>query len=196
MTATVEATKLVRSERALWELAKEHIDAGDTAAKEAAEPHYREAAPILAELKETYYAGNTAGFYKEAEKRYRKSRTTVTAWLGWSRVDADKPFKSLHETKHAPKSQGGLGWTPRLGRSWTQPVDEIAERARREAFRIAQEDALSRAEEREAERKLANRLIDIGWRVLSKELHPDKMHGDKTAQQRLNRVRDKLKHSI
>jgi hypothetical protein len=81
-------------------------------------------------------------------------------------------------------------------RSWTAPVDEIAERARREAFRLVQEEALSRAEEREAERKLADRLVDIGYRVLAKELHPDKMRGDKTAFQRLGRVRHALKHCI
>jgi hypothetical protein len=51
-------------------------------------------------------------------------------------------------------------------------------------------------QERDAERKLLHRTVDIGYKVLAKELHPDKLSGDKTAMTRLNRVRDKAKHSI
>jgi hypothetical protein len=47
-----------------------------------------------------------------------------------------------------------------------------------------------------AQRSLAHRLIDIGYIALAKELHPDTPHGDSTSMARLNRVRDKLKHSI
>jgi len=196
MTATAEATQLIRSLPVLERLIRDHIDAGDRAAAEAAEPHYREAAPLLLEAKESHFVGDTAGFYDWAEKKFRKKRTQISTYVSYAGVGGHKSFKTIHETKYTPKSQGGLGHNRPVSRSWTQPVDEVVERARRESMRLIQEEQLSRFEEREAERKLANRLVDIGYKVLAKELHPDKMRGDKTAFQRLNVVRDKLKHSI
>lgn len=47
-------------------------------------------------------------------------------------------------------------------------------------------------QEREAQRTLALRLIDIGYKVLAKELHPD-AGGSKDAMARLHIVRDRLK---
>ncbi len=78
--------------------------------------------------------------------------------------------------------------------SWHEPVKQTVERAKREAERIREEE-LTRAQEREAERTLALRLIDIGFKVLSKELHPDR-GGSRDAMQRLNRVRDRLKSHV
>ena len=51
---------------------------------------------------------------------------------------------------------------------------------------------LTRKQERDAEQKLALRLIDIGYKVLAQTLHPDK-GGSRDAMARLNRVRDRLK---
>ena len=76
-----------------------------------------------------------------------------------------------------------------------RPVDDIAERARNEARRLAAEDALTHRQEREAEAKLGLRLIDIGYRVLAKELHPDK-GGSREAMHRLGRVRDRLRSNV
>ena len=199
--AETAQTNLVRPLRIIEQEIREHIEAGDRAASEAGEIHYRRAAPLLVEAKEGHFDGNTAGFYEWAQKKFVKSRTQIMTWTGYAIAVPHKPFKNIQDFRYAPKKEGGLGRNPihnigRVGRSWTRPVDEVAERARKEAFRLAQEDALSRAEEREAERKLASRLIDIGYKVLAKELHPDKMRGDKSAFQRLARVRDKLKHCI
>ncbi len=74
---------------------------------------------------------------------------------------------------------------------WRESVKENIERARREVDRL-KEEALTRQQERDAERKLALRLIDIGFKVLVKELHPDK-GGSREAMSRLNRMRDRLK---
>jgi hypothetical protein len=193
---TTTRTNVVRPLRLIEAEIRVHLDAGDAAAREAAEPHYRRAAPLLREAKRDHFEGNTVGFFEWVMKKFGKSKTQTIRWIEYSRDEADKSFKSLHEVEYTPKSQGGMGHTPRAARSWTQPVDEIAERARKQAFRLAQEDALTRAQEREAERQLADRLIDIGYKVLAKELHPDKMRGDKSAFQRLGRVREKLRHCI
>jgi hypothetical protein len=196
-----QVTAVVRSLRVLEPLIREYIVAGDEASKDAGEPHYRMAAPLLLEAKEAHFQGNTAGFYDWAQKKFGKSRTQTTVYLSYAQyaqASVGKSLKSLHELRYTPKSQGGLGHAPPSARtrSWTAPVDAVADLARKEAFRLVQEDVLSRAQERDAERKLASRLVDIGYKVLAKELHPDKMHGNKEAMQRLVRVRDKLKHSI
>jgi hypothetical protein len=191
-----QVTAVARSLRVLEPLIREYIVAGDEAAKDAGEPHYRMAAPLLLEAKEAHFQGNTAGFYDWAQKRFGKSRTQIMTWTAHAGGLNHKSLKSLHETKYAEKHRGGLGWNRPAAREWTAPVDAVADLARKEAFRIAQEESLTRFQERDAERKLASRLVDIGYKVLAKELHPDKMHGNKEAMQRLIRVRDKLKHSI
>jgi hypothetical protein len=199
MSATAEAN-LMRPLRVLEGLIKEQFDAADQAAQHATEPFYRKVAPLLAEAKESHFQGDAVGFYDWAQKKFGKSRSTISTWTAYGIKDHSKSFKHITDFARTPKAKGGLGqesWAiPIVRREWAAPAAEIAERARREAFRLAQEDSLSRAEEREAERKLANRLVDIGYKVLAKELHPDKMHGDKEAMQRLVRVRDKLKHCI
>jgi hypothetical protein len=52
---------------------------------------------LLREAKEGHFAGDTAGFFSWAEKKFRKTRATTTVYLAWCRNDADKPFKSFHE---------------------------------------------------------------------------------------------------
>ena len=198
MSTLSEVANVARSLRILEGLIKEQFDGAERAAADATEPYYRTAAPLLVEAKEGHFVGNADGFYNWAQKKFGKSRTQISTWLSSAQALTDKSFKSLHEIRYAPKVQGGRGHKPPSARTrpWTQPVDEVAERARREAFRLVQDEALSRFEERKAEHQLAGRLVDIGYRVLAKELHPDKMGGDKSAFQRLSRVRHKLKHSI
>jgi len=65
---------------------------------------------------------------------------------------------------------------------------------RKEAFHDEYQNEYQR--ECAAERKVAHELISIGYRALAKELPPDTPHGDRDAMIRLNRVCDKLKHSI
>jgi len=165
-------------------------------AKRAGRPFEEAAGLKLIEAKEGHFKGDTAGFYKWSTTTCQKSRLTVDTYMAWSALGGTKSFKTQREVRQMPKSQGGLGHIKPLAREWTAPVDAVAERARREAFRLVQEEALTRAQERDAERALAHRLIDIGFKVLAKELHPDKVGGSRDAMRRLNVVRDKLKHSI
>jgi malate synthase len=57
--------------------------------------------------------------------------------------------------------------------------------------RAFEEQHLARGEERAAQRELGTRLIDVGYRVLAKELHPDK-GGSPDAMVRLSEVRKRL----
>jgi hypothetical protein len=77
---------------------------------------------------------------------------------------------------------------------WHRPVKELVDRARKQAEMFAQR-RLSEERERTAERRLALRLIDIGYKVLSVELHPDKRGGSHEAMQRLNAVRSRLREA-
>ena len=194
------ATKeVVRPLRTIESEIKELIREADTAAEEAQQPFYKKIGPLLAEAREGYFAGDSAGFYDWATRKFGKSQTQIRTYAAYGARNQGKSFKHLEHFVRTPKEHGGMGHTPRIApmrRDWTAPVDAVADRARKEAIRLAQEDALTRAQERDAERKLAHRLIDIGFKVLAKELHPDKLRGDRDAMARLNRVRDKLKHSI
>ena len=172
MSATAEAN-LVRPLRVLEELIREQLDAADRAANDAAEPYYRKAAPLLAEAKEGHFHSDTAGFYEWAQKKFPgKTRERIRTWTAFGTSSYSKSFKHITEFTATPRAQGCLGRTneqgPRIRRDWAAPAAEVADRARREAFRLAQEDSLTRAQEREAERKLAGRLIDIGYKVLAK----------------------------
>lgn len=194
--AIVEDREVARPLRMIEGLIKEQLKAADEAAQDAAKPYYEKVAPLLVEAKEGHFQGDTTGFYEWAQKKFGKSQSAIRTYLAYRSAQHDKPFKNIEEFKRE-KSPSRIDYdSRRRSREWTAPVDDIAERARREAFRLAQDEALTRAQEREAEKKLGHRLIDIGYKVLAKELHPDKLHGDKTAFQRLNRVRDQLKHSI
>jgi len=194
MTAmqTTEGRDVARPLRVLAPLIKKDLED----AKKAGRP-FEEAAGIkLIEAKEGHFDGDTTGFYRWTSAEFGKTRLTIETYMAWSALGGHKSQKTQREVRLMPKSEGGLGHIKPVARAWTAPVDAVAERARREAVRLVQEDILTRAQERDAERALAHRLIDIGFKVLAKELHPDKVGGDKTAMKRLNTVRDKLKHSI
>jgi hypothetical protein len=86
-------------------------------------------------------------------------------------------FKTAEETKSACEKE-------------TRYIEETrAMPARRQA-------GLSWMEEHEAQHNLGRRLVDIGFKELASELHPDKVGGSHDAMARLNRVRDQLKQSI
>jgi hypothetical protein len=195
MSVAEERKEVTRSLKSLEGLIKEKLKLADEAAEEAKRPYYEEVGPLLIEARDDHFE-TLSEFYAWATNKFKKSQTQIMTWTAHAGDGGRKPFKSLTETKYTKKEHGGMGWTRPASRSWVAPVDDVAERARREAIRLAQEDALTRAQEREAERKLALRLIDIGYKVLAKELHPDKLRGDRDAMQRLNRVRDKLRHCI
>jgi len=76
---------------------------------------------------------------------------------------------------------------------WQPEVKEIVERLATQTLN-RKRDELDRQQERDAQQALALQLIDIGYKVLARELHPDK-GGSRDAMARLNAVRDRLKQS-
>jgi len=78
--------------------------------------------------------------------------------------------------------------------AWQSTVKDRVAQARKQS-QIFERDELSRKQESDALQKLAHRLIDIGYKVLSIELHPDK-GGSHEAMLRLNEVRTHLRSAV
>ena len=193
--ATAEQRAVARPLKILADLIKHDIADAELAGR----PHYEAAAIKLIEARDGHFDGQLAQFYRWAEKVTAKSQATIRAWMAFGSSTNRNSFKNREQFRYTPKDQGGLGQQPRataIRRDWAAPVDLVAQRAHEEARRLALAESLTRQQEREAERKLALRLVDIGFRVLAKELHPDKLGGDRDAMARLNRVRDRLKECI
>jgi hypothetical protein len=118
----------------------------------------------------------------------------------WKRVlearKADARRGKARAQRKAKEETEQKEWRTRRGQSSSrQPdVDAVAERARHEQERVARlyQEEMARKQEREAQRDLALRIIDIGYKALAKELHPDK-GGSRDMMSRLNRARDHLK---
>jgi curved DNA-binding protein CbpA len=77
-------------------------------------------------------------------------------------------------------------------------VRQTAERAARADREATSQETIrgvvrSREQEAELTKQLTNHLINIGYRVLAVQLHPDKPGGSTKAMARLNKVKDMLK---
>jgi hypothetical protein len=121
------------------------------------------------------------------EKNFHLSQSTAQAWMKAARKNsAGAVFRTISEASGDRR--------PHHEAPWSTYVKETA-RETREQMRQFELDEHHREKEREAEHTLANRLIDIGYKVLSKELHPDKLGGSNEAMTRLNVVRDRLRRA-
>lgn len=195
LPVTKDETPIARSPHVLVSLIKAKIqnanDAAKEAAEEAARPYWLEVAELLMEAKASF--DRVSEFYEWASRNFGFSERTTARYV--STVTSIAPHQRARVTtiSDAVRAAGNMPRGADRGgmREWRQPVDDIAERARRDAARIRDAE-LTRQQEREAERQLALRLIDIGYKVLVKELHPDK-GGSRDAMIRLNTVRDRLK---
>ena len=176
----------------LISLIKTKLREAGEAAEQAMRPYWQELGELFLEAKGQF--DTASEFYEWATRHFGIGERQVQKYVQTA-VTVEPIRRARGETlSDAIRSVGGSPrGSPRGGhREWTAPVGDIAERARREAERI-REAELTRQQEREAEQKLAMRLIDIGYKVLAKELHPDKLGGDRDAMARLNRVRDRLR---
>jgi hypothetical protein len=191
-----ESAEVARPLKVLIPLIKEDLANGKQAAEQAGMPYYQAAGQKMLEAKPQV----SGGFEDWVERNFRiKPRQAqyymalakaTSATLGEQKRTAAQ-FSSLDDFKrrHLNEDRPSSG---RVNRPWREGVDKTAEQARQDLKRL-KEDTLTRQQERKAERTLALRLIDIGYKVLAKELHPDK-GGSKDAMSRLSRVRDRLKN--
>lgn len=192
--APVESREISRPLKILVPLIKEDLRQGDEAAKNASMPYYRAAGEKMLEAKGQLEHGEFGdwikrnfGLGKDQSGFYMK---LAIATAGKQKSTADfsslKDFRRRELGHDIPTSGGGV-----RPPSWQEPVKEIIGRVDTETLNLRKAE-LSRLEERDAERKLAQQLIDIGYKALASKLHPDK-GGSRDAMSRLNRVRDRLK---
>lgn len=187
-----DSKEVMRPLRVLVPLIKDDLEHGDEAAQRAGMPYYRAAGEKMLEAK-PQVSGGFESWLKRNFPKHSLSACRNYMSLARSTIGKQNNTSVLPRTlddhlrnigRHRPTSGA-------VRRDWTSPVDDIAERARRDMERIREQE-LTRQQEREADHNLGLRLIDIGYKVLAKELHPDK-GGSRDAMVRLTRVRDRLK---
>lgn len=192
MSLTESHTQVARPLKVLVPLIQQDFEAAEKAGME----YYKRAGEKLNEVKEGHFSERPASeFYEWAQKTFGKKKDQTRTYMALGARDDAKSFTSLRhlnrETGRDVRPTSGL-----IRREWTAPVDAVAQKAREEARRLVSSQELTRRQEREAESKLGLRLIDIGFKVLAQELHPDKVGGSREAMSRLNRVRDRLKSNV
>lgn len=189
--ADTAETDVVQPLQTLIPLIRDDIARGREAAERAALPFYRAAGEKLLEAKAQLPHGEFEAWIKRHFKitprqaRHYMQLAEQTAGQNGSAL----PFSSLSDfVRHASN--------PNYNRpsAWHEPVRQIVNGVDTETLNRAR-DEMKRAEEREAQRKLALQLIDIGYKVLARKLHPDK-GGSPEAMTRLNAVRDRLRQCV
>ena len=90
------ATKeVVRPLRTIESEIKELIREADTAAEEAQQPYYKKIGPLLVEAREGYFAGDSAGFYDWAKRKFDISQTTTRRYVAFVDAKGHKSFKHI-----------------------------------------------------------------------------------------------------
>jgi len=182
--------QVARPLHVLVPLIKKDLDQGREASDRASLPYYQAAGEKMLEAKSQLKHGEFQDWIKRNfEISIRHAQSYMAA------ADAEKRsglrFSSLSEAIRETSNPNYNKPHTVRPQAWHEPVKGVISRAKDEADRLRDEN-LNRAQEREAQRKLALQLIDIGYKILSKELHPDK-GGSRDAMVRLNQVRDRLK---
>lgn len=192
--------EMSRSLSVLTPLIKEQIQLGDLAAEEAGMPYYRKAGGLLEEARplvrikgeysfEEYCERVTGKSYRQCS-RYIKAHKEQVEAIEDARKNRKSGRRSRRELSSSLREVEGTNRRAEsyIERDWTAPVDAIADAARKQQLRAAED----RQTEQRRKQELARKLIDIGFKVLAKELHPDKMGGNKEVMSRLNEVRKRL----
>ena len=183
--------------RMLVSLIQEDLKRGREAAERAGLPYYQAAGEKLIEAKSQLDHGE---FIPWVIRNFGIKKQQASVYMSLAKhtqfqKSAATDFSSLSEFQR----QTGLR-NPQYNTyesrkpSWQGPVREVINRVDTETLNLRKEE-LKRSEERDAQRKLALQLIDIGYKVLAKTLHPDK-GGSRDAMARLNAVRDRLKQCV
>jgi hypothetical protein len=189
-------TQVARSLAVLIPLIKNDLKNAKEAAQAASVPYYRAAGEKMIEAKAQLKHGEFSSWIKRHFKITAKHASLYIQYAIATRTNqklAPAPtFESLDDFRRRHLGHERIPGSQRD--TWRSDVSDLAAKARTSQQRIENlnEDRITRQQEREAERALALKLIDIGYKVLAKELHPDK-GGSRGAMQRLVVVRDRLK---
>jgi hypothetical protein len=184
----IKNKEVARPLKILVPLIREEIELGYKAGIE----HYRRAGEMLNEAKEQIPHGEWMAWVRRNFKDSSGnalSHVTAMRYMRLAETDQSnrrRPFSSLREMVEPSRPHRIV--SP----DWHEPVREAVNRVN--VDRLAQEQQ-SREKESKLIHELGIKLIDIGYKVLATQLHPDR-GGSPDAMARLNRVRDRLKAAI
>jgi hypothetical protein len=147
----------------------------------------KEIGELLVEAKEQVKHGEWGPWLR---KNFKWGITTAYEYMRLAQIS---PRGNLAKTTLADVLRKHVNPNHDKPPAWKEEIKQQTIRAYREMKQFQLQER-SRREEREAERKLALRLISIGYKVLSVELHPDK-GGSHETMRRLNAVRNRLKEA-
>jgi hypothetical protein len=182
--ATFESRTIARPLKVLIPLIQSELQQGNAAGHE----HYRRAGEMLIEAKDQLSYGQWGRWLA---KNFDLSQDSARVYMRWARAHDsvsgahEVPYRSLREMR---------GDTERAREDRQSKQQQQFRRVMREIARDDFTQERQRVDEEIAlHRKLAEELIDLGYRAMATRLHPDR-GGSKDAMARLNRVRDELKH--
>jgi hypothetical protein len=192
VAAVNKEQRVMRPLSVLVPLIRDDLKQAKVAVEKAGTPFYQAAGEKLIEAK----AQTPGAFMAWVKENCRISQRTANQYMELARKMAngnaipgdDEEELSLRAAVRKHTNNKNFG----KAAGWQADIKDNVQKARAEAARLAVEEHLSRSGERDAEKRLALRLIDIGFKVLVKELHPDR-GGTKDAMSRLSRVRERLK---
>lgn len=191
--ARKETQAVSRPLKVLVPLIQEDLKQGREAAERAGLPYYRAAGEKLLEAKSQVEHGEFTGWvtrnFNITARHARRYMDLAEHTALQNQKGLASPFSSLSDFVRKTSD-------PEYNRpsAWHEPVQRIVDRVDTETLNLKREE-LKRADEREAQRELGLQLVDIGYRVLARKLHPDR-GGSKEAMARLNSVRDRLKQHV
>ena len=179
--AAARKTEVARPLKVLVPLITEELNAGDRAGIE----HYRRAGEMLLEAKEQVDHGEWKGW---VDRNFHLSGRTAQRYMQLVEIPKSAARGGFQSMRQAiGESRPGAGRV-----AWQQPVQQIFSRVNVEALT---NERLDREREQQLLHELGHQLIDIGYKVLSSKLHPDK-GGSSEAMSRLNKVRSIFKEAI
>jgi len=186
--------KVARPLRVLVPLIQEDLQHGREAAERAGMPYYRAAGEKLLEAKAQLKLGEFTPWVKRTFDVSIKQVRIYMSYAEHSEKEPASSFSSLGDFIRKTRANPDYGTYASTKTSWTEPVKQVINRIDTETLNLKREE-LKRTDERDAQRQLALQLIDIGYKVLAKTLHPDK-GGSRVAMARLNEVRNRLTQYI
>jgi len=170
---TIRKTQISRPLKVLVPLIQEVLIAGNEAGME----YYRRVGEMLIEARGQVAAGSWSRWLS---KNFELSRNTASKYMRLARLDGIG----------ADTIEEALGERPRRARHavW----NKVRDAADRVEVKMLTGSPQSHDTEIVLHRKLAQELINLGYRALATRLHPDR-GGSRDAMARLNVVRDELK---
>jgi Protein of unknown function (DUF3102) len=187
-----EERRIARPLAVLVPLIKEDMEQGGTAAALAGMPYFIAAGEKLLEAKAQMKHGE---FMPWVKRNFTVSMQTTSDYMKLAVAAQNSSaieFSSLSDFKRKTGSNPTYNLSDAIKPpTWHPPVQAVVETLDNETLNLRRDD-LQRHEELDAQNVLALQLIAAGYRVLARELHPDK-GGTRDGMRRLNGVRDRLK---